>query len=134
MPRPVREFDLFWGDRAFKKSLQKLREPERKARLEELTDLVSVLTVCSHPTLDPRLQRWKPSAYHVRSVDSAQVRLYEYRCVYPMRVIARWIDPTPAEPLGSVLLVAATLSHDHERLQEVIRKNRQDLADYLPPQ
>jgi hypothetical protein len=33
---------------------------------------------------------------------------------------------------GSILLVAATLSHDHERLKEVIRRNRQDLADYRP--
>jgi len=60
------------------------------------------------------------------------LKLYEYRCTYPMRVIARWIDPTPEEPTGSILLVAATLSHDHERLQEVIRRKRQDLAAYRP--
>jgi hypothetical protein len=47
-----------------------------------------------------------------------------------MRVIVRWIDPTPEEPVGVILLVAATLNHDHERLKEVIRRNRQDLAAY----
>jgi hypothetical protein len=130
MPRPVREFDLFWGDRDFKKSLQRLSEPDRLSRLLELTALVVDLAACNHPTHDPALQRWRPSAYHVRNVDSSQVKLFEYRCTYPMRVIARWIDPTPEEPEGVILLVAATLSHDHERLKEVIRRNRQDLAAY----
>ena len=46
-----------------------------------------------------------------------------------MRVIARWIDPTRDEPEGAILLEAATLSHDHERLKEIIRRNRQELAD-----
>ncbi|HET9226986.1 MAG TPA: hypothetical protein VFR31_09985 [Thermoanaerobaculia bacterium] len=130
MPRPVREFDLFWGDRDFKRSLQRLSESDRQERLSELTELVRDLSDCRHPTHDPALQRWRPSAYHVRNVDSSQVKLFEYRCAYPMRVIVRWIDPTPEEPAGVVLLVAATLSHDHERLKEVIRRNRQDLAGY----
>jgi hypothetical protein len=130
MPRPVRLFDLFWGDRDFKKTFKRLPKPDQEERLEELAALVRSLASCVHPTHDPALQRWRPSAYHVRNVDSSQIKLYEYRCAYPMRVIARWIDPTPEEPEGSILLVAATLSHDHERLKEVIRRSRQDLVDY----
>lgn len=129
MPRPVRLFDLFWGDRDFKKAFKRLPEPNQKERLSELATLVSDLAACTHPTHDPALQRWKPSAYHVRSVDASKIKLYEYRCTFPMRVIARWIDPTHDEPEGAILLVAATLSHDHERLKEIIRRNRQDLEE-----
>ncbi len=132
MPRPVRQFDLFWGDREFKKAFKRLPESDQRERLAELVTLVQDLAACTHPTHDPSLQRWRPSAYHVRSVDPSRARLYEYRCTFPMRVIARWIDPTPEEPEGSILLVAATLSHDHERLKEIIRRNREDLVDYLP--
>ena len=128
MPRPVREFALFWEEREFKKALKRLPEPEQQGWLQELVKLVEALASCNHPTHDPRLQPWRPSAYHVRKVDASRVRLYEYRCPYPMRVIVRWIDPTPEEPEGVVLLVAATLSHDHERLKEIIFRNREDLA------
>ncbi|HVR95691.1 MAG TPA: hypothetical protein VMW27_03700 [Thermoanaerobaculia bacterium] len=84
------------------------------------------LSRCSHPTHDPLLASWRPSAYHIPKIPSS-VRLYEYRGAYPLRVIARWIEPSEEEPEGLVLLVAATLSHDHERLKEIIGNFRSDL-------
>jgi len=44
-----------------------------------------------------------------------------------MRVIARWIEPSPEETEGVVLLVAVTLAHDHDRLKEIIGAQRADL-------
>ena len=129
MPRPVRPLALFWEERELKKSLNKLPEAQRLERLQELTDLVLMLAEAKHPTHDPRLQPWKPSAYHVRKVDSSKVKLYEYRCHYPMRIIVRWVDPTPEEPDGVVLLIVGTLNHDHERLKDVIARNRAALEE-----
>lgn len=127
MPRPVRQFALFWEEREFKKALNRLPEVERRERLQQLAELTRALAECTHPTHDPKLQPWKPTAYHVRKVDSAKIKLYEYRCAYPMRIIARWVDPGPEEPEGAVLLIVGTLSHDHERLKEVIFRNRSAL-------
>jgi len=36
MPRPVRLFDLFWGDRDFKKTFKRLPEPDQEERLKEV--------------------------------------------------------------------------------------------------
>ncbi len=129
MPRPVRELALFWEEREFRKALNKLPEAERRERLQQLVEFTQALGECTHPALDPNLQPWRPSAYHVRKVDSTKVKLYEYRCTYPMRIVARWIDPGPEEPDGVVLLIVGTLSHDHERLKEVIFRNRSDLDE-----
>lgn len=127
MPRPVRFFDLFWSDRDFKKSLKSLPDEEREKRLQELAELVQALGSCNHPTHDPSLASWRPSAYHVRRV-SAGVKLYEYRCRHPFRVVARWVEPCNEDPEGAILMVAATLSHDHERLEGIIFRNREDLS------
>src|SRR5215510_7677545 len=116
MSRPVRPFEPLWFDHQFKKELRRLTEEQRDRRLDELAALASALAECRHPTLDPALQRWHPSPYHVPKIPP-EIRLYEYRCSFPLRVIVRWVEPTEAEPEGTVLLVAATLSHDHERLK-----------------
>jgi len=126
MSRPVRQYEPLWFDHQFKKDLRKLNETQRAQRVEELTALTLALAACRHPTHDPMLQRWRPSAYHVPKVPP-EVRLYEYRCTFPMRVIARWIEPTDAEPEGVVLLVAATLSHDHQRLLGILKDHREGL-------
>lgn len=126
MARPVRELLSLWFDHRFKKELGRLPPAEREKRLRELADLSMALAVCKHPTHDPLLAPWKPSAYHVPKV-SPEKRLCEYRCSFPMRVIARWIEPCEEDPEGAILLVAVTLSHDHERLKEIISKNRSDL-------
>ncbi len=127
MPRSVRFFDLFWPDREFKKSLRNLGDEERNLRLQELAELAQALISCTHPTHDPALAKWRPSAYHVRRI-SAGIKLCEYRCRFPFRIIVRWIDPSDEDPEGAVLIVAATLNHDHERLADIIFRNRQDLG------
>jgi len=127
MPRTVRYLELFWNDKDFKKALKSLPEPEKQKRLGELVDLTAALASATHATHDPSLAPWKPTAYHVRKV-GPDVKLYEYRCRYPMRVIARWIEPSEREPEGSILFIAATLSHDHERLKEVIFRSREGLV------
>jgi len=127
MPRPVRFFDLFWSDRDFRKTLKGLSEQDREQRLKELAELVEALAACTHPTHDPILAGWRPSAYHVRKM-TPDIKLFEYRCRQLFRVIARWIEPCEEDPEGAILMVAATLSHDHERLKEVIFRNREDLG------
>jgi hypothetical protein len=126
MTRPVRQSESLWFDHHFKKAFKKLPGPEQKKRLAELANLVEKLADCTHPILDPRLSPWKPSAYHVPKVPHDK-QLCEYRCTFPMRVIAQWIEPCLEDPEGAVLLVAVTLSHDHERLKEIISRNRSSL-------
>ena len=126
MARPVRQFEPLWLDNHFKREFRRLPRPQQERRLQELADLATALGQCGHPTHDPSLAPWRPSAYHVPRVPPS-VRLFEYRCDYPLRVIARWIEPSEEEPEGAVLLVAATLSHDHQRLREVIGNYRADL-------
>jgi hypothetical protein len=128
MARPVHVFEPLWFDRDFKKSLSSLPQDQQTERLEELRDLALALADCRHPTHDPALARWRPSAYHVPKLSGAG--LFEYRCRFPMRVIARWVGPSAAEPEGVVLLVAVTLSHDHRRLRDVLARNRSDLRDW----
>jgi hypothetical protein len=128
MARPVYFFEPLWFDRDFKKSLSSLSEEQQTGRLEELRELALILAACRHPTHDPALSRWRPSAYHIPKLSG--LSLFEYRCRFPMRVIARWVDPSAGEPEGAVLLVAVTLSHDHRRLREVLARNRSDLRDW----
>jgi hypothetical protein len=129
MGRPVRFFKPLWFDHQFKKDLKKLPQPQQVKRLQELSALAAALANSGHPTHDPALAAWKPSAYHVPRIP-ADVLLFEYRCVYPLRVIARWVEPCEGEPEGAVLLVAATLSHDHQRLKEIIGSHRTDLREW----
>ena len=128
MARPVSLFEPLWFDRDFKKSLSSLPEEQQTERLEELRDLALTLAACRHPTHDPALARWRPSAYHIPKLSG--VSLFEYRGRFPMRVIARWVDASESEPEGAVLLVAVTLSHDHRRLREILARNRSGLRDW----
>src|SRR5437016_3969398 len=111
MGRPVRLYEPLWFDHQFKKDLKKLPTLQQEQRLQEISRLATVLAECRHPTHDPSLAAWKPSAYHAPKIPS-EIRLCEYRCTYPLRVIVRWVEPNPDEPEGVVLLVTATLSHD----------------------
>jgi hypothetical protein len=129
MSRPVRPFKPLWFDHQFKKELRKLTEAKRNERLDELAALALTLAECRHPTHDLALQPWRPSAYQVPKIPP-EVRLYEYRCAFPLRVIVRWVEPTEREPEGTVLLVAATLSHDHERLKDILKNNRSELRSW----
>jgi hypothetical protein len=126
MARPVRQFEPTWFDRQFRKDLKELPAAERDRRIAELAELARDLSECRHPTHDPCLTRWRPSAYHVPKVP-AGIKLYEYRGKYPLRVIARWLDPSDDEPTGLILLVAVTLSHDDQRLKQLVAAHRSDL-------
>jgi hypothetical protein len=128
MIRPVRFFEPLWFDRDFKKSLKSLSPAERENRLRELEELANALGLCRHPTHGPELARWRPSAYHVPKL--TEIPLYEYRCKFPMRVVAGWLEPSESDPDGAVLLVAVTLSHDHRRLQEIVARNREALRSF----
>ncbi len=124
MARHVHFFQPLWFDRHFKKSLKALSTSEQDRRLQEISGLIQALAECRHPCTDPMLASWRPSAYHVSRVTG----LFEYRCRFPLRVIARWIEPHPPdEPEGAVLMVAATLAHDHERLQKLIAGRRGEI-------
>ena len=129
MGRPVRYFEPLWFDHQFKKDLRKLPNPRQDKRLQELSALIDVLANSRHPTHDPALAAWKPSAYHVPKIPP-DILLFEYRCAYPLRIIVRWVEPCDDEPEGAVLLVAATLSHDHQRLKEIISSNRKGLKEW----
>jgi len=126
MARPVHFFEPTWFDRDFRKQFQSLPVREQEERLGELDQLSRALSSCRHPASDPALATWRPTSYHVHKVEG----LFEYRCKFPMRVIARWIDPSETDAEGVVLLVAVTLSHDHRRLKEIIERNRADVRDW----
>lgn len=130
MGRPVRVYEPLWFDHQFKKDLRKLSKQQQEQRLQEIAGLVAALADCRHPTHDPGLAAWKPSAYHVPRV-APEIRLCEYRCTYPLRIIVRWVAPSEAQPEGVVLLVAATLSHDHQRLKEILGNYRTELGEWL---
>jgi hypothetical protein len=130
MGRPVRVYAPLWFDHQFKKDLKKLPKPLQEQRLQEISRLAAVLAECRHPTHDPSLAAWKPSAYHVPKVPP-EVRLCEYRCTYPLRVIVRWVEPCEGDPEGVVLLVTATLSHDHQRLKEILGNHRTEIKEWL---
>jgi len=121
LSRNVYPYEPTWLDKEFKKSFEKL-DKKAKARAEqELGDLLSALKECRHPTMDPALAPWKPSAYSGLGIDG----LYEYRLGKRGRVIARCIDPRPT---GDVLLVSATIAHDHARMTRLIQTHKAGIA------
>ncbi len=125
MPRPVHFFQPLWLDSHFRKAFKSLHPQEQSAREQELAGLIAALASCRHPASDPDLRPWKPTAYRIARVTG----LFEYRGRFPLRVIARFIDPDPPElPDGAVLLVAATLTHDHDRLKRILEAHRAELS------
>jgi hypothetical protein len=118
-------FEPTWLDRRFRKDYERLAASEKQRRQAEMEALFAALAACRHPTSDPGLQRWQPGPYRISSLSD----LYEYRCRYPLRIIVRWIAPNEREPVGVVLLVAATLAHDHERIKLLIERSRQEIEE-----
>jgi len=118
-----------WLDRSFKKALKKTPARERKQRLEDLGDLLEALQSCSHPTLDPTLQRWRPTAYR-GVVEIEGVRFVEYRLPRLVRVIACYSEEeNPEDAVTRIILLTATLTHDHERMQRLIRQHRSGIQE-----
>ena len=121
----IRTFESIWLDRKFRKDYERLAPAEKERRQGEIAALVAALAGCRHPTSDPGLQKWQPGPYRI----SGLTDLYEYRCRFPLRIIARWIAPSEKNPAGVVLLLAATLSHDHERIRLLIERSRGDIEE-----
>jgi hypothetical protein len=121
----IRTFEPTWLDRRFRKDYERLSASEKQRRQVEMEALFAALAGCRHPTSDPDLQRWQPGPYRISGLSD----LYEYRCRYPLRIIVRWITPSEQVPAGAVLLVAATLAHDHERIKLLIERSRQEIEE-----
>jgi hypothetical protein len=129
LAREIRFFEPTWADRDSKKALRKCTSEQQEAWLEEIAALIRALSSCRHPATDPQLAPWKPTAYRVPGLKG--VELMEYRCRYPLRIIARWVHPQgPSAEV--VLLVAATLSHDHERLRDALERHRSAIRSWDP--
>jgi hypothetical protein len=118
-----------WLDRSFKKALQKAPPRERERRERDLGDLLIALQGCFHPTLDPSLQRWRPTAYKgVARIEGFQ--FVEYRLPRLMRVVACYSEVENPDRIARIILLTATLTHDHERMKRLIRKHRGGLQEY----
>jgi len=124
VPRPVYPFLPTWEDRRFKKELSKLSAEARDGILEEISALIDALAECRHPTKDGTLRPYKPSPYRAPGM-KREPRLYEYRLSGVARVIAGWVQDGEA-----ILMVAATLTHDHSRLVRLLKQHRSDLGGW----
>jgi hypothetical protein len=115
--REVRAYEPTWLDREYRKSLAKL-DADAQARAEsDLARLIGALQKCRHPSKDPDLAAWRPSPYSGLGIDG----LYEYRLGALSRVIARCRNVAAD---GPILLVAATLSHDHPRIKRLLDEHK----------
>ena len=121
MSRKIYPFEPTWLDREYRKNFAQLAPTEQEQTKQDLASLISALGECHHPTMDPLLGRWKPSSYGGLGVPG----LYEYRLGPLSRVIVRCTDVAQS---GDILLVAATLVHDHERIKRLIAVHKQGLS------
>ena len=123
MPRKVVEHPQSWRDKRFRKEYDKLSNKQKEACSQELRELIIALRSDAHPVFGPAFKKWRPSAYKVGSIDN----LIEYRLTSTMRVIVRYFEANPDRPDGKdeiIVLMAATLSHDHARLKRLIQQHR----------
>lgn len=120
MPSRIVRFRT-WADREFRKDYKRLPRKERELCEERLEALIGTLASCNHPALDPDLRKYRPSSYRVRR--KGEGKLLEYRLPGVLRVIVCYFE---AESV--ILLVAVTLTHDHERLRRLIERNQTDFA------
>lgn len=128
MPELVR-YRPTWLDRSFNKALKKTPTREREKRVQDLGDLLEALQSCTHPTLDPSLQRWRPTAYR-GVVEVEGIQFVEYRLPRLMRVIACYSEEeNPGDAVTRIILLTATLTHDHERMKRLIRQHRSDIQE-----
>jgi len=107
-----------WRDRRWKKGLKKLPRIQQEQLETAVRDLVSDLMACTHPTLDPRMQRWVPTKYHSRGKQKKHGSWYEYR-LGDSKNAARVIVCHDTEQ-QVIFLVARTVTHDHDRLANVV--------------
>jgi hypothetical protein len=124
MGRSIYFYEPLWLDRDYKKAFGKLTPSEQDERQQELAALITALSNCRHPASDPGLKPWRPASFTMGKI----AHLFEYRCRYPLRVIARCCIPDGPE--APVLMVCATLAHDFDRIREIVRRHRGELNSW----
>lgn len=127
--REVRPFEPTWLDKRFCKARAKLSPLQRRDCDRQLAELIAALKRCRHPATDPDLARWRPSRYSAAGIPGT-CRLVEYRLKGLFRVVAAFFvdHESPPDRYSVVLLVGATLSHDHQRLERLIGSHRAALG------
>ncbi len=114
-----------WPDKAFSKDYKKLSQAEQHSFQSRLTELTNSLRDCTHPITDPAVRKWRPSTYHIAG--QIEGHLVEYRFPGTTRVIACYFELATGQIADTILLVAATLKHDHCRLKKLIEGQRSGL-------
>lgn len=133
MPRALYFSRQFWTERHFKKELDRLGEQAREAVLRDITELLECLKDAGHPATDPRLKRWRPYPYRsVIDTGGKGLHLYEYHLRGLGRLVV--VHYTAESRVGGDCIVVqfASLSHDHPRLQSLIRQSKREIYDWEP--
>jgi mRNA-degrading endonuclease RelE of RelBE toxin-antitoxin system len=122
--RPVVPYEPTWLDKTFQKELNSLNSSEQGKCTRLLAELIDALKSCRHPTQDSNLQKWHPTSYKgVVAIKGGH--LAEYRLTGTMRVIAFYF-----EDRETILLVVATIKHDHDRMKRLLRDHGRYLLSY----
>jgi hypothetical protein len=101
-----------------------LADREQGICVKCLAELIEDLKSCKHPIQDPSLQKRRPTSYKgVTNVLGGH--LVEYRLTKTMRVIACYFVER-----ADILLVTATIKHDHERMKRVLRDHGRYFSQY----
>jgi hypothetical protein len=113
-----------WGDRQFRKSFEKLSADEQVSFLEKLHALERSLENASHPATDPVLRQTYRAKSYSGVVSLKGAALIEYSLGNLTRVIAKY---PASKSEDAILLVAVSLTHDHERLKRLIKQGRAEI-------
>jgi hypothetical protein len=128
VPREIRTFQPTWKDRQYKKAFNRLPRADKEAVLEELARLIEILPKAKDLALDPDLAQFNPTGYSYKGVPrlrSPGARLYEYRLHKLTRVVVcHFASHAALAGEELLLLLAITVSHDHERIANMIRQHR----------
>lgn len=120
----VRAHESTWLDRKWTKAIKKLPKRDAKRLEDSLVELIATLKQCSHPTLDPKLNRWSPSSYHGKT--RANLTWCEYR-LGDRQNKARAIAAQDSAS-GTIYLVSRTVIHDHRRVGEMIKRFASEIS------
>lgn len=118
-----------WLDKHFKKALRKLPKKQQEERKEQLASFLEALQDCNHPATDPNLAAWRPTSYRGVTDIPGGGRLVEYRFPGLMRVVACYFETEGPSPPQPIILLTATLTHDHDRMKRQIRQHRGEIQD-----
>jgi hypothetical protein len=115
----IRVFEDGWRDRRWTKGIRKLSKDQVRKIEASLQELIVALGSCTHPILDPELQRWSPTLWHAPGKKRRRGTWCEYR-FGDRHNRARAIVCHDSEE-QVIYLVARTVTHDHRRLAEVVK-------------